>query len=144
MRRIPSFAAALFAGFMLALLPACGFSRFAHAGHAETGPIERPHIVRRVAPRDPDLPALVQRGAGENYGSDSWEDALSELLSSPVSESGRIVIALAAVAILGLFGLIWLLVELAQLAEDNDTNDHEAEQAEIAEKLRLASQQRSP
>ncbi len=59
---VPAFAAAL----LLAILPACGFPRWMYPSTVEyAGPIENPHIAERVAPRDPELPARIERQAGE-------------------------------------------------------------------------------
>lgn len=52
--------AALVAALILALMPACAsFFRYADM----RGPIASPHVVERVAPRDPDVPPGIERGA---------------------------------------------------------------------------------
>ncbi len=54
----------LLATFALAFLPACGFPfRELLGPRVERGPIERPHVVERIAPRDADIPAEIERGA---------------------------------------------------------------------------------
>jgi hypothetical protein len=55
---------ALVATLALAFLPACGFPfHELMQPRAGRGPIERPHVVERIAPRDEDIPADIERGA---------------------------------------------------------------------------------
>ncbi len=65
MRPTPRLAAAMLAAMVIAFLPSCAFDGRTASMHEHAAPIERPHIVRRVAPRDPDLPARIERQAGE-------------------------------------------------------------------------------
>lgn len=59
LKRIIPALPALVAAFLLTLLPACATN-----APQRSGPIENPHIVERVAPRDADVPARIARTAG--------------------------------------------------------------------------------
>jgi hypothetical protein len=55
---------ALLACLVLVLVPACAGPRYFYGeARVERGPIANPHIVERVAPRDPDIPQGIERGA---------------------------------------------------------------------------------
>lgn len=66
MDRHPSVFAALVAALLLSFLPACGVTP--RPAPVLDGAIENPHIVQRVAPRDPDIPTGIQRSAGSDEG----------------------------------------------------------------------------
>lgn len=75
MRFASSFPAVL-AALVMALLPSCAMCR------PPAGPIEKPHIVRRVAPRDSEAPR-IERVAGEHNadnGSFDWSYLAGGLL----------------------------------------------------------------
>jgi hypothetical protein len=92
---IPAFAAA----FLLAVLPACGFAPWMQPSPVEyAGPIENPHIAARVAPRDPDLPARIERQAGE--------------YDPPGADACMYLFWFFVYAV---YGFCWCLVELVEL-----------------------------
>lgn len=70
------FVFAALAALVLAFLPSCAMYR------ADAGPIGRPHIVKRVAPRDAEAPR-IERSAGEfvpNDGPFQWSYLVGGLL----------------------------------------------------------------
>lgn len=98
---------AVLAALVLAFLPSCAMYRSAAPA---VGPIERPHVVERVAPRDPDAPDIT-RGAGERlwYGINglSWE---------PDEEASWGIVYLCGGLLFA--AIIWIVFELIALAID--------------------------
>jgi hypothetical protein len=98
---------ALLAAVVLALAPACAAPR--HAPRAETGPIENPHIVERIAPRDPDVPTGIERNAGHGHDGEAFIWLLVYL--------GYAVVYIA-------YGIGWCFVELGGLIYEACTGPH--------------------
>ncbi|MBX3458459.1 MAG: hypothetical protein KF696_00685 [Planctomycetes bacterium] len=90
---------ALLAVFVLAILPSCAMYRPAVQ---QAGPIERPHIMKRVAPRDPDAARIV-RVAGE---------ALDE--DSAAALGTAIWLALIALGWILIYGIGWLIAKTVE------------------------------
>lgn len=107
---------AVLAVFLLAFLPSCAMSRAPAAG-----PIERPHIVQRVAPRDADAPR-IQRTAGEwrNGTYHSNEGQSSDGTWTAVYLLGGILVAVIA----------WIVFELIALAIDAAVESDESGDAQ--------------
>lgn len=123
---------AVLATLVLALLPSCAVYRFAEPA---SGPIERPHIVERVALRDAEAPRIL-RGAGEWvwYGGGSWgynvDDASDRWTA--VYLLGGILVAVIA----------WIVFELIALAIDVALEDVESEDNKsLVEKSKRAGAQ---
>lgn len=92
---------ALLAAFLLALLPACAIST-----PQRSGPIENPHIVERVAPRDADLPPGIQRGAtGYDPALDGKNKADGDDYTYVFAILGVVLVGLLVLIAYGLYSL---------------------------------------
>jgi hypothetical protein len=107
---IPAFAAAL----LLAILPACKLAPWMYPPAVESaGPIENPHITARVAPRDPDLPARIERQAGE--------------YDPPGADACMYLFWFFVYAV---YGFCWCVVELVELICEALASDTEVEEVQ--------------
>jgi hypothetical protein len=98
---------ALIAAFLLTLLPACATS-----ASQRSGPIEHPHIVERVAPRDADVPPRIQRGAsGYHPDIEAQEEAEAEAYVYLYAFAGAVLIGLVVLIAYGIYGLAELVWE---------------------------------
>ena len=97
---------ALIASFVLVFAPACAGPRQHVAPGFDPGPIANPHVARRVAPRDPDVPRVIQRSAGQLSGDEA--------------------LFLFYLFYYIFYGIVWCFVELARVAlEDSHYHEHE-------------------